>query len=254
MTNDIQIMKPGNSTPDATDLPDPSELPGVVLYSHSTLFYWWPVWLAGYIVAVITYFRGGVIALDQVRNEYFHQSSGIGIAYVLILLLVIVFTNLKLRGIYSVVLGLTIAFFSVLFAWFGWWDDILAFIPHLSVHMNLGFYLVFSTLLLMIWLFVFFVFDRMTYWRVRPGQLTEEHLIGGGEESYDVRGMLFEQHGDDFFRHKVLGFGSGDLRLNLTGAKKATLDIPNVLFAERKVKAIQRLIAVKPDDLLDKQT
>ena len=35
-------------------------------------------------------------------------------------------------------------------AWFGWWDDIAKLIPYLSVHMNTGFYLVFSTGLLII--------------------------------------------------------------------------------------------------------
>jgi len=250
MSNDINAMKDNGKPSDARDLPDPNALPHVILYSHSTLLYWWPVWLTGFIMAAITFFRGGVVELDQVRNEYFHPSSGLGVIYVLVLFLVIAFTNLKLRGIYSVALGLFVAFSAVLFAWLGWWDDILAFIPQLSVHMNLGFYLVFSTLLFILWALVFFVFDRMTYWRVRPGQLTEEHWIGGGEESYDVRGMLFEQHSDDFFRHKILGLGTGDLSLNLTGAKKAKLDIPNVVFAESKVKAVQRLVAVKPDDLM----
>jgi hypothetical protein len=62
--------------------------------------------------------------------------------------------------------------------------------------------------------------------------------------------MLFEQHGDDFFRHVVLGLGAGDLKLMTTGAKSEQIDIPNVLFANHKVKQIQRLVAVKPDDAL----
>lgn len=241
-------MRDDDPPKNAEELPDPSRLPELIIYSHSTLFYWWPVWLTGFIMAAITFFRGGTIELDNVRNEYFHPSSGLGVTFVLILLLVIIFTNVKLRGIYSLAMGLGVAFLAVLFAWLGWWDNIFAFIPRLSVHMNLGFYLVFSTLLFVIWALSFFVFDRLTFWRIRPGQLTEERWIGGGEESYDVRGMLFEQHGDDFFRHKILGLGSGDLQLNLTGAKSATIEIPNVMFAEKKVKTIQTLVAIKPDD------
>lgn len=202
-------------------------------------------------MAALTYFRGGVIELDKVRNEYFHPSASLGIIYITILLLVIIFTNTKMRGIYSVVLMLVLAFFAVLFAWLGWWDDIADFIPHMSVHMNMGFYLFFSTALLILWMAMFFVFDRLTFWRVRPGQLTEERMIGGGEQSYDVRGMLFEQHGDDFFRHRILGVGAGDLCLRTTGAKAATINIPNVMFAESKVRRIQKLIAVKPDELLN---
>lgn len=234
-------------------LPDPEkELPELKIYSHSTLLYWWPVWVAGYIMAGLTYIKGGVIELDQVRSEYFHSSSAIGVTYLLILLLVITFTNVKVRGVYSLAFVFAIAFIVVFFAWLGLWDEILSFIPNLSVHMNMGFYLVFSTALLIIWLLMFFIFDRMVFWRVRPGQLTEEHLIGGGEQSYDVRGMLFEQHGDDLFRHVILGLGAGDLSLITSGAREKTIHIPNVLFAERKVKMIQKLVSVKPDDLIDK--
>src|SRR5258708_7229385 len=30
----------------------------VVIYSHSNFFYWWPVWVIGYIMAAITWFGG----------------------------------------------------------------------------------------------------------------------------------------------------------------------------------------------------
>jgi hypothetical protein len=38
----------------------PGEL---VIYSHSNLFYWWPVWLTSFIMAGITYFQGQYIAI-----------------------------------------------------------------------------------------------------------------------------------------------------------------------------------------------
>jgi hypothetical protein len=38
---------------------------------------------------------------------------------------------------------------------------------------------------------MFFVLGRLTYWRIRPGQMTEEHLIGGGAESFDTNGLRF---------------------------------------------------------------
>lgn len=233
-----------------SDLPDPSDLPHLNVYSHSTLMYWWPVWLTGYVMALFTYLNGKTIQLDKVRNEWFDPTSTLGVIYVAVLLFVIIFTNIKLRGILSIGFILGILLVGVTFALFGWWDTILEIIPQMSIHMNMGFYLFFSTALLIIWLLQFFVFDRMTYWRIQPGQLTEEHLISGGEETYDARGMLFEQHGDDFFRHRILGLGAGDLALTTSGAKQATIQIPNVLFAERKVRDIQKLVAVQPDKLM----
>jgi len=159
-------------------------------------------------------------------------------------LLLIIFTNVRLRGVNSVVALLAVAFVAVLLAWFGWWDTIAKLIPYLSVHINTGFYLVFSTALLTVWLLMFFVFDRLTYWRIRPGQMTEEHLIGGGAESFDTNGLRFQKLSSDFFR-TALGLGVGDLKATAAGGRE--IEIPNVIFVDRKVHAIEELISVKPN-------
>ena len=164
-------------------------------------------------------------------------------------MLLVVFTTTKLRGIYSVVTVLTVAFFVVLFAWFGWWDNILRFIPHLSARANVGFYLMFSTALLIVWLLAVFGFDRLTVWRVRPGQMIEERLVGGRARSFDTNSLVFEKRSQDLFHDVVLGWGAGDLTLTTGGTNKETIQIPNVLFVDRKMKAIERLIAVKPDEV-----
>src|SRR4051812_1160032 len=36
----------------------PARRPEVRLYSHSALFYWWPVWVMGYVMALVTYLHG----------------------------------------------------------------------------------------------------------------------------------------------------------------------------------------------------
>ena len=232
-------------------LPDPDRrLPGVVIYSHSSLLYWWPVWLTGFVLAGLSYMFGHAFVADSGKIEWIHPNSGVGVTFILVLLLVILFTNVRMRGIYSITAIISIAFVTVFLAWMGWLDPVLRAIPQLSVFMSAGFYLTFSSALFVIWALSFFVFDRFTYWRVRPGQMTREHWVGGGEESFDVRGMLFEKHGEDFFRHGLLGLGSGDLSLKTAGANRQTIEIPNVTGVDRKVRAIQRLIAVKPDDLL----
>ena len=107
----------------------------------------------------------------------------------------------------------TFGFFVVLFAWLGWWDSILRFVPQLSARANMGFYLVFSATLLAVWLVAFFFFDRLTVWRVRPGQMIEEHLIGGQARSFDTNGLVFEKRGQGLFHDIILGMGAGDLAL-----------------------------------------
>ena len=163
-------------------------------------------------------------------------SSALGLTYLSILLLLIVFTNVRLRGVNSVVALLAVALAAVLISWLGWWDEIARLIPYLSVHMNTGFYLVFSTGLLIIWLMMFFVFDRLTYWRIRPGQMTVEHLIGGGAESFDTNGLHFQKLSSDFFR-AALRLGAGDLRATASGQRGATIEIPNVTFVDAKSAA-----------------
>jgi hypothetical protein len=218
----------------------------IKLISHSDVFYWWPAWVVGYVMALVSYGQGSQPATDgSTVISYINPSNNPGLIFITVIALLVIFTNSKLRGIYSVVTIVTIAFFAVLFAWLDWWDEILSVIPNLSAHANMGFYLVFASALLLIWLLGMFIFDRLTYWRVRPGQLIEWHLVGGGEQTYDTNGLLFEKREQDLFRHWLLGLGAGDLRLTARG--KDVIDIRNVLFANSKVKAIEKMVAVKPD-------
>jgi hypothetical protein len=226
-------------------------LPDIKLISHSNIFYWWPAWLAGFAMALISYVQGRDVSIVPEFVERIHPSNNPGIFFIAVLILLIIFTTTKLRGIYSVVSVVTFAFFVVLFAWFGWWDDILRIIPQLSARANVGFYLLFSTALLLVWLLAFFVFDRLTVWRIRPGQMVEERLIGGQARSYDTNGLVFERKGQDLFHDIILGLGAGDLTLTIGGANEETIQIPNVLFVKQKVKAIERLISVKPEVVRD---
>jgi hypothetical protein len=212
------------------------------VYGHSTLLYWWPAWAFGFLSALLNAGQEQFLATAPGAQP----SSALGLSYLALLLLLIVFTNVRLRGINSVVALLSIAFITVLLAWLGWWDDIARLLPFLSVHMNTGFYLVFSSGLLIIWLLMFFVFDRLTFWRIRPGQMTEERFIGGGAESFDTNGLRFQKLSSDLFR-SILGLGAGDLKATMPGEHGAAIELPNVMFVDRKVHAIEKLISVKPE-------
>jgi hypothetical protein len=222
--------------------PHKAALREIVIYGHSTLFFWWPAWVIGFVIAVLNAGQEKFLATAPGSQP----SSVLGLTYVAVILLLIVFTNVRLRGINSVVALLAVAFIAVVLALFGWWDEIAKLIPYLTVHMNTGFYVVFSSGLFIIWLLMFFVFDRLTYWRIRPAQMTEEHFIGSGAESFDTNGLRFQKLSADFFR-STLGFGASDLRATVAGSGGATIEISNVIFVDRKVQAIEKLISVKPD-------
>jgi hypothetical protein len=217
------------------------------IYSHSNLFYWWPVWAVGYLMAFLTWFNGEAVNFGD-HTELVAGAGWIGVVFTVVLFVVILMTNVALRGVSSVVAVLAIMFVVVLFAYLGWWDDIIRLMPHLSVHMNMGFYIFFSTLVFLMWALSVFVYDRLTYYVVRPGQIISDQVVGGAQKSYDTHGMVFEKIRQDLFRHWVLGLGSGDLRIHTMGAKRDELYIPNVAFVDWKVQAIQKMIATRPSE------
>ena len=226
----------------------------ITVISHSNFFYWWPVWLVGYIMAAVTYAANNQVQVSPGNVELIYPGKNPGVIFTLTFFLVILITNVTVRGLSSLVILLLIAFGILLAAYMGWWDTLLGWFSLLSIHMNLGFYVTFSTLLFIVWAISTFLYDHLSYWRVTPGQVTHDYLIGAASKSYDTRGMVFEKHRNDLFRHWILGFGSGDINISTTGAQKTSIAIPNVLFVDSKVQAIQRLIAMKPDQLEETRT
>jgi len=225
----------------------PKNPPDVVLYGHSNLYYWWPLWAVGYVMALVTYFQGQPHQIGSF-TELYHPSSSLGVIYFLTLFLVILITNVTVRGTSSALVIVSLMLVTITLAYFGWWDPILMWAGNLSIHLNMGAYVFFSTLMFIVWALTVFVFDRLSYWRIKPGQITHEFVYGSGSTSYDTEGMVLEKHRNDFFRHWLLGLGSGDLRIHTMGAQRDTLDVTNVLFIGSKIDSIQRLIAEKPDE------
>jgi len=228
----------------------------VRVFSHSMLFYWWPVWAVGYLLAALTYFGGHEATMLINGEEYslglFHPSGSLGVIFAFTLMLVILMTHFAVRGVASLTVIVGAIAVTLFFAYVGWWDTILRAIGNLSFVMNLGFYLFFSTAMFLVWALAVFVFSRLDYYVFRPGQLVHVTLFGGGEETFDTRGMSVMKMRDDLFRHWVLGLGSGDLHVATTGARKADFVVHNVLFVGTKLEQIQSLVAMRPDDTPDK--
>ena len=218
--------------------------PSVTLISHSPVIYWWPAIIAAYAAALVTYLQGEPLTGDA-SNTYIHPSNNPGLIFIAVMTLLLIFTNAKLRGIASYLTLAVIAFVVVLFAWLGWWDAILEFVPQLSAKANAGFYLVFGTVLLFVWLSAFLFFDRLTYWRIYPGQIVEERLIGGASNSHDTDRLAFEKMDRDLFKHGLLGLGAGDVKMIAAG--REPIYIPNILLVEGKIRKAQELIVISPE-------
>jgi hypothetical protein len=182
--------------------------------------------------------------LPEPEKPHLHvaHKSTYGVVFALTLLLVIVITNVPLRGMWSFMVIVLAILFITVFALFHWWDAIFHAIDHLDVRINMGGYFFISTVLLIVWLITFVLFDRQLYMIFTPGQLKVRLEIGGGEKAYDTAGMTIEKQRSDLFRHWILGLGSGDLIVNTSGAHVQHFDLPNVLFIGKKVQQIEDML------------
>jgi hypothetical protein len=171
-------------------------------------------------------------------------SKNLGVVFVVILLLVVVITNVPFRGLWSALVIGTVVSLSILFAWLDWWDTILIYLSWLDIRINAAGYLVISSTLFVLWLFVFLLFDRQIYIVFRPGTMIVRLEIGGAETVLDTVGMSVEKQRSDFFRHWILGFfTAGDLIVK--PANKAEFHFPNVLMISSRVKRIEDTLQIK---------
>jgi hypothetical protein len=91
--------------------------PQYVVVSHSNLFYWWPVWVVGYLMTIFTWSYGETIVLGDASLRI-HASNNMGVLFLLTLFMVIMITNIAVRGLASLVVILLLTLAAVLMAYF----------------------------------------------------------------------------------------------------------------------------------------
>ena len=244
----------------------------IVIYGHSNLFYWWPVWLVGFILAFLTYVDGHVMAVvppgSRIENNgtvlvapdgqkipdpnnpsdpaeprlRVAKSSGYGVIFAFTIFLVASVTTITYRGLASVVVIIAMIATVLLFYVLGWWDPILNYIGGLDVRMNAGGYMAISVPLFLLWAITLFVYDRQTYLIFARGQVRLRQEIGDGETALDTTGLMLEKKRNDFFRHWLFGFGSGDIKVHTGGNNQHDYEISNVLMVNRKLREVEDML------------
>jgi hypothetical protein len=255
----------------------------IKVISHTGLIYFWPVWLTGFILAGLTYAEDSRLAVvpagttvKEIEPTKVYQltvpkeptpslvqaaadsaqgqpafpvriahSKNYGIVYVVVLLVTIYGATVPLRGLASVVAVLAILLLTCLFAYLGWWAAIFDYLGGLHIQISVAGYLVPSVVLLVLWLAVFFWYDPLRYMVFTPGQLVVHKEIGDLREVFDTTQVEAEKRRTDLFRHWVLGLGAGDLIIKVP-SQSLQIELPNVLFVNRRVTEIANLMKTKP--------
>lgn len=253
------------------------------VFGHTNLFYWWPVWLVGFIMAALTYMDGHVMAVvpegtviekgrelpgeagprdvlvapqgqalpaqpranpDDPGSPRLRvaASNNYGVIFVATILLVAMVTNITVRGLASIIVIAAIIIAVLVFAQFHLWDDIFHWLGGLDVRLNAGGYLAIAVPVFLLWAFTVFIYDRYTYLIVTRGQVRIRQAIGDGEIAVDTNQLSLEKRRNDFFRHWLLGLGSGDLHVKTGGAANLDFELFNVLFIGSKIARIQDLL------------
>jgi hypothetical protein len=210
----------------------------VVVYGHSNLFYWWPVWVVSFLLAGVTYAGGAEPGLPggAVRG------NGPGAVFVVTLLAVALSSTVLLRGMMSVLAAVAAVAVAVTFAWFGWWDAIFGFLGGLDIRINTAGYLCVGVPLFLAWLAVLAVYDRQHYVVFGRGQIRYVQEVGDSEMVIPAEGAMVEKRRSDGFRHWVLGLGAGDLVVRVGGGGGPTIEMDNVLWVGRMLAVIDGML------------
>ncbi len=257
----------------------------IKLVSHSPIFYWWPIWFLGYIMAIITLTENHRLAIlppdakidavtvadkttgykievpgstrnleraysDRENAEPFKarisQRAWMGPVYCVVLILTILITNIPLRGLWSFLVILVMVVVVLGITLIpGGWDDLLAAFGGLHIYINMAGYLFIATTVLVLWIVSVFIFDQRTYMVVTPGSIRVCEHIGAAVRNYDTMGMTFVKQRDDLFRHWILGFFSGDLIVHTSGATREEIRLPNVLWIGWRLQEVQEILREK---------
>ena len=206
------------------------------IVGHSNIIYWWPVWLFGYVMFFITYFMEPNI---NTGPSWYSLTS---LVYLELLLFIIMVTNIRFEGAaaINVILGTALL---VMLAWLAFGKvKLLETVPALLVFANANFYLVFSSALLLMWLFAVLFYDRRTVWLVEPS-IFIAHQWPSKNIVLDRSGAKFSVIRDDIACHMLLGLGRiGDIRVEL---RTGPMMIPNVVGAGRIVRQANRISAIQ---------
>jgi hypothetical protein len=231
----------------------------LIVYTHSPLLYWWPVWAVGFIMAAWTILENrhmvlvpeGALAADApIAAEsrvplptpvHVSASNVPGTVFALTVITVLAFSGGWLRGWQAYTFLAAAVAAVMLINWVQGWPALARWAGLVRVHISLGGYLLLSTAVFLLWTWQVFVADRWTYVAFSMSQVRVHSEVGQQEQAYDAGGVSFEKQPYDWFR-RLIGFGAGDLRMRVGGQ---WIELPNVIRVASRLEAIETMLRTK---------
>ena len=217
----------GNGQPNGTEK--------IVLYSRSQMFYYWPVWLVALALWALS-------NMDMPPYQQYYAPIMTGTLFY-----VITATSVSLRGLWFFMVSLIFVIIGMGLYIGGYVFDIVNFIRQIDLQINSDFYKVLGLPLLAVWILTTFVYDRLRYVVLTPGQLKLVREVGDKQENFATLGMSFTKRRDNLAQHIFLGLGSGDLIIKpgMQQGNNEPIRVNNVLRIGGKISDMTDILALK---------
>lgn len=232
---------------EAAALPKQEKIPDEVkLWSHSTILYWWIVWVYGYFCAAVTYLSGKEFAWTDDNVEHvaskIHENPWLGSSFLLVVLFVIIFSAVRVKGYVVVMAAMALLISALLADKVGLHPTNLFKFQLPPVHMSFGFYMIISSVLFLFWFVAVFIMDRASYWRFTPGAAEQINFHFVEDHRFPTLMMQVKSRPVDFMR-KMLGLNmTRDIVLLFNmGGNKVEFAIPNAWNVKRKLRHIEAM-------------
>jgi hypothetical protein len=223
-------------------------LRGFRIYEYSDLVYWWAIWFAALICSLLTSVAGESILIGDKALKV-HTSPWVGIVFLAIMFSTLIFTQLRARGLYAIILLMGVALIGLIVHITIGWALIFDQITLIKVHMNLAFYVVVFVVSFVIWFYTTLVHARLTYGLVNPGEVGWYSPLTGQFETFRPLNFQVLKRSDDIIVHKILGLGfvglgTGDIdvKFDVPGGGSQHHVFKNVWRPDRKIARMEALI------------
>ena len=218
------------------------------IYEYSDMVYWWAIWFAALVCIVMTSLFGESIQIGD-KPLKIHASPWLGIGFLTIMFGTLIFTHLRARGIYAIIMILSLVVIGLVVHMVIGWTFVWDLFTLVKVHMNLAYYVVVFAISFILWVYITFIHSRFTYGFVNPGEVGWRSPLTGQTESYRPLNFQVIKRSDDIIVHtllglKFLGLGTGDIevKFDVPGGGSQQHTFRNVWRPEAKIHVMERLI------------